>query len=272
MKRRSFAFSVLLSPVALVLPHGQSQAAVVAFDTANNYSVYSNFNGVNDGTGFQPWVYNTTSTGGAFINAAGNSYDTAGLPGQTFDLYENGTGTLNSAISSITRPFTGTLSAGQAVSFVDTLHYASGPSGGQPTSLLGFNLLNSAGTPVFTFAVAGGGAGYMLTDATQTSTLTSVTYNYQQADTFNFQLNDSAGDYTLTVFPTANPSSVTTLTGHISTSVSAPAAISVFNNDGGYSSDVQSSNFSITNVPEPMSAGMAMIGLVALARGRRQVR
>lgn len=259
--------------VAMGWAAAPARAASGAADTAGNYPVYSQFNGVNLGTGFQPWAVTSTvaSSGGSYVNAS--SYDATGLPGQVFDVYDNGAGTLGSGVTTAVRPFATALTAGQTFSFKDVLHYANGPdASGAPTSSLGFSLLGASGSTLFTFAVGGGAAGYSLTDQTNAGTVeASVPYNYQSTYQFAFTPVDASGDYSFTVTGGGLSPAGVTFVGQTLGNL-LPTAVAVFNNDGGYSSDVQFDDLSITAAaPEPGSltlAGLAAVGLLGRRRNR----
>ena len=270
VSRFARAWSISLCAVGLTTTFTalRATAAVVAYDTAATYPVYTSFNGVNGGTGFLPWTESVSSSGGQYINSP--SYDSTGLPGQVFDIYDNGGGTLNSGVTTVTRPFASALTPGQTFSFKDVLHYANGAtSGGGITSLLGFSLLDVSGNTLFTFDVSGGAAGYSLTDKNNTATVeTSVAYNYQSTDTFAFTPTDAAGDYSFNVSGAGLPTGGVTFTGQTLAGTSLPASVAIFNNDGGYSSDVQFDQLQIIAVPEPASLGFAAVAMFGLLKRR----
>ena len=247
---------------------------MVASDVSSNYTLYSDFNSQNGGTGFGAW---SISNNDPAANDAGDFVNTAADGG--FDIWENGAqagGAVTDTIAAI-RPFSGALGSGQVLSFFDYLNAGSntgnsGPGGGPgPGCSLGFSLEDSAGNALFTLAAHGGG-GYTLTDATQTNVAaTGMGYNYQSIDNFSFLLNDAAtGAYTLTVSGAASE----TYTGFISTATGGISQLAVFNTNGGYGSDLRFDNLSISNTPgvAPEPASLGLLGIAAgagLLRRRR---
>jgi hypothetical protein len=267
---------------------GIAHGSLVASDQVSNnppYTGYNNFNGLNGGSGFGPWNASNVSgtSGGSFM---WNNVDlTTPGQGQGFDIYDNGlqnspTAGLATDEFAAVRPFTGALASGQVFSFKEQVNNGSNPSNGGPSNL-GFSLEDASGNVLFDFHTQGGASGYFLSDATQTQTLESnVPYNYQAIDTFSFTLNNAAtGAYTFTVSgtpPSYNlsgpPLALQTFTGTISPASGGISQVAIYNNNGGQGSDMQFDNLSITNVPEPISAGMAMIGFTVLASRRRRAK
>jgi hypothetical protein len=237
-----------------------ARASDTASDSASNsaYTLYSAFAGDNGGTGFGPWAVNVTGTGGDYIN--GSTYDNTGVVTEpNFDIWNdtndgNGGGDYGVDVTTAVRPFTGgALSPDQIFKFSDVLHYANQTQGGG--SALGWSLEDSSGNVLFDFHTAGGAAGYFLTDATQSDTLeTTVPYNYQSGDTFSFELNDSSGDYALTVSSAVN-GSVTggsqTFTGQISMTTGGPSQFAAYNNNGEGGSDIEFNSMAITSTTSP---------------------
>jgi hypothetical protein len=245
---------------------GIAHASLVASDVSTNYPIYTNFNGVNGGTGFGAFnVVQTGISGGDFVDSAANG----GL-----DIYDNGVqsgGTLADEVAAI-RPFTGALSSAQQFSFTSQLHYASNPTNGGPSNL-GFSLENSSGVALFDLHIQGGGSGYLLSDGTQSLTQTTIPYNYNSPDIFSFVLNNAAtGAYTFTVSGPGDSIGPQTFTGTISTLSGGISQVAVYNNNGGGGSDLHFDNLSISNVPEPASmtlAGIAASGMLARRRARK---
>jgi hypothetical protein len=250
--------SVVVSAAAVTaasLGISTANAASNASDDASNspYVVYSAFDGQNGGSGFGPWTVNITGTGGDYINSS--TYDTTGvITTPDFDIWNDtndgtGGGTYGVDVTTATRPFTSALTTGQIFKFSDVLHYANQTQGGG--SALGWSLQDSSGDTLFDFHTAGGAPGYFLSDANNSDTPeTTVPYNYQTGDTFAFELNDSSGDYTLTV--TSGPGgNVTggsqTFTGQISMNTGGPSQFAVYNNNGEAGSDIQFNNLAITS-------------------------
>jgi hypothetical protein len=256
---------------------GVGHASLVASDNVTNnppYSGYINFNGLNGGSGFGPWSVGNTSgsTGGDFtwfntpLNNPGN--------GGGFDIYDNGVqggGLVTDEYAAI-RPFTGALAAGQAFSFVEQLNNGSNPGNGGPSNL-GFSLDDSSGNVLFDFAAQGGGPGYLLTDATQTAVPeTTVPYNYHSIDTFSFALNSvgpTSAAYTFTASGGNVSGGTQSFTGTISMLTGGITQADIYNNNGGEGSDVQFDDLAITNVPEPVSFGLAGLGAASLLARRR---
>jgi hypothetical protein len=234
-------------------------AASLASDSASNsaYTVYGGFAGLNGGTGFGPWTVNVTGTGGDYIN--GTTYDNTGVVTEPdFDVWNdtndgNGGGEYGVDVTTAIRPFTGAMTPDQIFKFSDVLHYANQTQGGG--SGLGWSLEDSSGDVLFDFHTAGGAAGYFLTDENQSDTLeTNVPYNYQNGDTFAFELNDISGDYTFTVSSAVNgsvPNGSQTFTGQISMATGGPSQFAIYNNNGEGSSDVEFNNLAITSSTAP---------------------
>jgi PEP-CTERM motif len=170
------------------------------------------------------------------------------------------------------RPFTGALAAGQAFSFVEQLNNGSNPGNGGPSNL-GFSLDDSSGNVLFDFAAQGGGPGYLLTDATQTAVPeTTVPYNYHSIDTFSFALNSvgpTSAAYTFTASGGNVSGGTQSFTGTISMLTGGITQADIYNNNGGEGSDVQFDDLAITNVPEPVSFGLAGLGAASLLARRR---
>jgi len=267
---------VVTSAVALSGLAGVAHASLVASDQVTNNPPYNNYvnpNGLNGGSGFGPWsATNVAGTsGGAFTWPT--DLTTPGS-GQGFDIYDNGTqggGTIADEFAAI-RPFTGALAAGQSFSFKEQINNGSNPTNGGPSNL-GFSLDDSSGNALFDFHVQGGGAGYLLTDATQTGTTeTTVPYNYHSIDTFSFTLN-SVGPTTAAYTFTASGGNVSggsqTFTGTISTLTGGITQVDIYNNNGGQGSDIQFDNLAINNVPEPVSLTMVALAAPLLLTRRR---
>ena len=256
--RRSITVSIAAATVAS-LGISRLHAASNASDNAANsaYVVYSAFSGLNGGTGFGPWTVNITGTGGDYIN--GSTYDNTGVVTEpNFDIWNDtndgaGGGTYGVDVTTAIRPFSSALSPDQIFKFSDVLHYANQTQGGG--SALGWSLEDSSGNPLFDFHTAGGASGYFLSDATNSDTLeTTVPYNYQDGDTFAFELNDSSGDYTFTV-TSAPAGNVTggsqTFTGQISMATGGPSQFAAYNNNGEGGSDIEFNNLAITSLSAP---------------------
>ena len=256
--RRSLTLGVAAVTVAS-LGISTSHAASNAADNASNsaYTVYTAFAGENGGTGFGPWAISVTGTGGDYIN--GSTNDQSGVvTTPDFDIWNDtndgaGGGTYGVDVTTAVRPFTGALSPSQIFKFSDVLHYANQTDGGG--SALGWSLEDSSGNALFDFHTAGGAPGYYLTDENNSDTLEStVAYNYNEGDTFSFELNDSSGDYTFTV---TSPSAGTvtggsqTFTGQISMGTGGPSQFAVYDNNGEGGSDIEFNSLAITSLAAP---------------------
>ena len=170
-------------------------------------------------------------------------------------------------MTTATRPFTGALTPGQSFSFSDILHFGNSSVGGG--SYLGWSLLDASGNKLLDFHTGGGLNGYFLTDAVSNQTdFPAVSYNYDSTDHFALTLNDASGDYTLVA--TGGVSGGTqTITGQISMASGGPAQFAVYDNNGGFSSDIQFNNLAITAAPEPATFAMLSLGFASLLRRRR---
>lgn len=230
-------------------------AAEPASDSASDPAYASGFTtGTNGGTGFGPWnivvtMGDATSNGGSFINTGSN--DPVNLPAPIFDIWNQNSadndGYLFSDETIATRPFTGAMTPNQSFSFSDVLHYGNQTQGGG--SFLGWSLQDSSGNNLLDLHTGGGLPGYYLTDLNNSLALQSnIYYNYNAADKFVFTLADSSGDYSL--FVQGSNGSVVggsqTITGQIDMSTGGPAQWVIYDNNGGYSSDIQFNNLAIT--------------------------
>jgi hypothetical protein len=245
---RSSSIAILFSAVMASI----SFAATPASDSASDPAYASGFTtGTNGGTGFGPWnivvtMGDSTSNGGSFINTGSN--DPTNLPPPVFDIWNQNSadndGYLFSDETTATRPFDGAMTPNQSFSFQDVLHYGNSTQGGG--SFLGWSLQDSSGDTLLDLHTGGGLPGYYLTDNENSLTLESnLYYNYDAADKFIFTLNDSAGDYTLFVQGNVVGGSQT-LTGQIDMSTGGPSQFEIYDNNGGYSSDIQFNNLTIT--------------------------
>jgi len=261
---------------------GLAHASLIASDNvANNppYGGYTGVNGLNGGSGFGAWsAGNVSGTSGGDFTWQGTNLTTPGGAGG-FDLYDNGIEGRGSATDEYAaiRPFTGgALAVNQQFSFVDQLNNGSAGSNG-PCNL-GFSLDDSSGNALFDFHAVGG-SGYYLSDATQSDTSEStVGYNYHAIDNFAFELTSvgaTTAAYSFTV--SGGSGSIAggsqTFTGTISMATGGISQVEIYNNNGGDGSDVQFDYLAITNVPEPVSAGMAGFGALSLLmRPRKRAR
>jgi hypothetical protein len=247
-------FSILASATIAALAFtGAVHASVIASDTASDPAytpgsgdtLGTEFNGLNGGTGFGPWVVTDTENppstgattsnaagtgnGGAFITTSVGSETDGRNPAPTFDVYDNGNASsssatgaaLNSSIETATRPFNTAMTTGGTFSFVESLANLRAMNAGSPTSQLGFELLDSSGDVLLNMFCNGGGKGFELTDAVNTGLLTfSTDAAHSGSSSRAWTINTSAGDtvaISLTGVDATNPSNddyTITIGGH----------------------------------------------------------
>ncbi len=266
-----------------------------AQDNVNNlYTVNSNLNGADGGTGFGQWhvqyVY-TGPTGGGGGGAGFISPVNSGIGAATpaFDIYvypgSAGDTGLNSNITTATRYFGHNLAPGQTFTTDFNLNKGqTAPGNLTPAtpatadSNLGWRLLDAAGKTLFAMTTFGGGK-YWSTDIHGSVQRTAILYNYRMDDIFTLKLLDGAGDYTLGVTGNTATGQSVIFSGQIDMSTGGPAQVQYFNNNGGNGSDVQWSQMSITGTPTPepgtaallLSAGSLLL-LTPRIRGSMTVR
>ncbi|HEV7300151.1 MAG TPA: PEP-CTERM sorting domain-containing protein [Tepidisphaeraceae bacterium] len=256
--------------VVLALAPAAARAALVASDMASNptYSVGQAYNGLNGGTGFQPWstipTVNYGSNNGAPVNGpsdAGNS-----LGATAFSLYAfNNNGDNGSAFA--TRAFTdnsgtgaGALDAGQTFSFdFDNRLIATG-------STVGFELTDATGAAGFRFDFLGGGDDYRTTDAAGTTELTGFGYT---GSGLRLSVTLTGADtYSFTATKLNGGQSVTTV-GTLAENAGLDRVL-VFNRQGGDQSDLNFTNLAVTTaVPEPGTMAIAAVAAGGLLARRR---
>lgn len=306
---RSFSAGAVLTSFAVT-----TRASIVGSDSAGNSPPYTaggdtsstEFNGLNGGSGFGAWVVTETENysgagtttsnpshtgnGDAFVNSTTN--DATRNPAPVFDIYDNGnpnsssaTGAaLGSSIETATRSFVTPLTgSGSSFSFIESLASLRAASGGNPTSQLGFELLDSSGDVLLNLYANGGGAGFDVTDANQTgfqlfstdaahsgSSSRALTINSGAADTITITLNDNSGDFTIT--STGHEGSTFADGGQIDMSTGGPAAFVIYDNNGGDGSDIRVNGLTETVVPEPATLAVGVVGMALLGIRRRRVR
>jgi hypothetical protein len=289
-----------------------TRASIVASDSAGNSPPYTaggattstEINGLNGGSGFGAWVVTDTEnysgagattsspTGNGFAFVSTTTNDATRNPAPVFDIYDNGnpnsssaTGAaLGSSIETATRPFVTPLTgSGSSFSFIESLASLRAASGGNPTSQLGFELLDSSGNVLLNLYVNGGGAGFDVTDANQTgfqlfstdsghsgSNSRALTINSGAADTITITLNDDSGDFTIT--SAGHEGSTFADGGQINMSTGGPAAFAIYDNNGGDGSDIRVNGLTETVVPEPVTLAVGVVGMALLGIRRRRVR
>jgi|GEM_PF-2481342 len=177
---------------ALAFAHAAYSQTTNAFDQASDpaYAGQGAPNGLfpggqNGGSGFGPWTFTESGTGGAFIQTFGPS-------GDSFDLWNV---SANSATIAI-RPFSAPLTAGQSFSVLIRLNSLDGTSNTNR-----FALEDASGNILFSYwhygFEANANNGWYSDATTIMGVATNFQYAYQAFETFTFTLN-SATNYTFT--------------------------------------------------------------------------
>ena len=204
--------------------------SLIASDNAGD-PVYANglpngtLDGLNGGTGFNPWIAPTSSTSGFFLYKSTDNGPRGGASidsnGQSFGFYA-----YNGGNATATRNFNTPLTPGQ----IFLLDFDNGyiDNGG----FQGFNLVDAAGNTRFGFAFAGGEATYNITDSTGTNA-TTLPYTPFGLTT-GFTLT-TATTYSFTATDLVTGTSITA-TGSLAGS-GAVAGVSIYDNNGGGGGD-----------------------------------
>lgn len=263
-----FSLSAGLVLAALTLAAVQpAAAATLAFDSADDaaYSGGGDFNGLNGGNGFNPFVIvnDGANTNGRFI-ATGSPIG-SGASTKAFDLYNYAPQGVNTIDA--TRSFTAPLTTGSTFSAdFKNLGIANG-------GFVGYTLRNTAGSTLFQFGFIGGTNNYFFGDGT-TSTDTGLFYTSGGLHTSVTLTAPTTYSFSVQRLSDASPSVFTGTLG----SSGAIDRVVFSDNFGGQDSDVQFNNLSITGpaVPEASSSiglgvmlALGGVGLVLTARKRR---
>jgi hypothetical protein len=234
--------------------------------------------------------------GEGFINSAAASGDTHNPGPGYFDVYDNGnpgssssTGAaLGSSIETAMRPFNTPLTgSGSSFSFIETLASLRAANAGSPTSQVGFELLDSSGNVLMDLFCNGGGAGFLVTDAVNNgfqlistdagrNPQRALTINSNSGDTITITLNGqdatNPNNYDYTISSAGHEGSTFADNLQINMSTGGPAAFEIFNNDGGFGSDIRVNSLTenVTLVPEPTSIALGGMGVSALLLRRRR--
>ena len=252
----------------LVGAASSAQADIIAQDNAGD-SVYSgggNFNGLNGGMGFLPWMVTPTGnsgTNGAFIgdatqNAGGtqgaNGVNINSSGGKSFALYAN-----DFYNGLATRPLASALSVGQTFS----LDFDNGYIDNGATT--GFQFGNASVGNGFYFYFQGGANNYRISD------VDSAGMNHIVDTPLSFTGSGLHADFTLTA-PTqykltlrdlnSNAAPYTT-TGYIGSSSVDRVTITDYGAGGGTDKNVYANNLSVTT-PAPSALLPMAGGLVVL--------
>jgi MYXO-CTERM domain-containing protein len=285
MKERTMQKKHLLAGLALasfgLTGPVSAQTTTVASDSGDNYTLYGQFNGLNGGTGFQPWVIVGGDGGGAsFVNAQNNIHGP--ITTNVFDMYDNGAALPSTA----TRAFSTPLTVGStfSTSFLDS--YV--PSNGN----VGVTLDNAAGAALFTFYLPGNGANpaggnpgdwRFVTGGIPASPLTAgqdttIPYAYYGALTVSVT-QTGAGTYSFSAVQPANVGNNGPVGGSFATTGTLPggsriASVVYFTTNVNGGNDVEFNNLSIVApAPEPSQAaalGLGVLGLAGLALKARR--
>lgn len=229
-------------------------AANNASDNSSNYTSTTFTTGSNGGTGFEPWFFNDTSSGGQFIGASGES-------ASSFGFFAGGSG------QSVEdeRPFTGFLGPGQTFS-VDL-------GIGAPFTMGGVGIfLGEAGSDDILFE-ASGPAHWLLNDggglfSTSIPKMPATAASGPEPLTFKFTYNGGSSYSVLitegsTIFSDQN----VTATNPINR-LDTVTFFSLNQDSGG---NLGADNLSISTVPEPRITLLFLSGL-SLLGGLRLIR
>lgn len=236
----------VLGAAAFTFAANHSFAQVTnAYDVAQNYT--TGFTG-NQGFGFGAWTL-STSGGGAYISG-----DTP----KNFGIWNNAANGSSTAL----RSFNSTLSMGQTFSVQLQMTHLD-TSANQNV----FSLLNSSGQVLFSYWHQGGdNANGHYTDAGITGGVaTGFAYDFSHMDSFSFTLT-SATTYTFSDLSTG-----ASLSGTLADSISQVEFLRLNQSASGPSDgqDFKFNSLTISEVPEPSSMAMALIGVsLFIVRGR----
>lgn len=259
-----------LGPVALgliALMPAQAQNVTIASDSGDNYTQYGQYAGLNNGTGFQPWIVVGGDGGGAsFVNSQSNIQG----PNTTnvFDLYDNGT----SLPSTATRPFSAPLGIGSTFATSYLNEYV------PPTGNVGLSLDDASGTALFTFYLPGSGStgdpgdwrfvsGGIPASLLTTGVDAGLPYQYYGAVQIAVTAT-GAGTYT---FSASEGPNYQNNGGAFTTTGTLPgggpiAEVVYFTANTGGKNDVEFNNLSITTpAPEPTQTPILGLGFLGLA-------
>ena len=252
---------------------------IFAQDNAGDavYSGNGNFNGLNGGTGFQPWIVSPTgnsNNNGAFIgdatqNAGGaqgaNSVNINSSGAKSFALYAN-----NFYNGLATRPLVNSLAVGQTFS----LDFDNGYVDNGATT--GFQFGNSSVSNGFYFYFQGGASNYRISDVNSTGmnrifdTPLGFTGSGLHAD---FTLT-SPTQYTFTLRDINSSAAPFTTTGYIASSSVDRLTVTDYGAGGGTDRNVYANNLSVmTPAPSallPMAGGLTVL-FGSLKRRKRRV-
>jgi hypothetical protein len=205
--------AALASTAALFLAQTAHSQTTNAFDQASDpaYAGLGAPNGLfpggqNGGSGFGPWTFTESGTGGAFLQTFGPS-------GDSFDLWNT---SANSGTIAV-RPFSTPLSAGQSFSVLIRLNSLDSSSNTNQ-----FALEDASGNILFSYWHTGFEAnannGSYSDATTNTGVATNFQYAYQTFETFTFTLN------TPTTYTFTDNSTGGSFTGTISNAAIAQVA------------------------------------------------
>ena len=267
MFRLSLPAGLVLAALTLAAVRPVAAITTIAQDSADD-AVYSSgtFDGLNGGTGFNPFVVvnNASSTNGSFI-ATGSPIG-SGASNKAFNLYNYAPQGVNTIDA--TRSFTTPLTTGSTFSAdFKNLGIANG-------GFVGYTLRNTAGSTLFQFGFIGGTNNYFFGDGT-TSTDTGLFYTSGGLHTSVTLTAPTTYSFSVQRLSDVSP---TVFTGTLGSSGAIDRVV-FSDNFGGQDSDVQFNNLSITNsvsaAPEPSQlaglafTGLGAFGLVMKARKRR---
>ena len=152
---------------------------------------------------------------------------------------------------------------------------------------MGFELLDSSGNVLLDLYCNGGGAGFLVTDAVNTgfqlistdagrNPERALTINSNSGDTITITLNGqdatNPNNYDYTIASAGHEGSTFADNLQMNMSTGGPAAFEIFNNDGGFGSDIRVNSLTenVTLVPEPTSIALGGMGVSALLLRRRR--
>lgn len=245
--------------ITIVLAASASVHAQIASDVASNYGGGNPWvNGSNGGSGFGAWSLNAISGNGSAGNFVGNPADggISGMATSSFGLFANPT--TSGATTTASRALTSALTVGQTLSVQWGVNFDSNGSGSK-----GFNLYSGGigGTELININMGGTQAITISGNAT----FNTMFNNYGTAAmTIGFEYVNAT---TLRVFGTGRDGSESYNNNF--TIGAAPDSFQFYATalDAGDNRQPYFNNLSV--VPEPSTAGLALLGLAAFIARRK---
>lgn len=239
MKLKNLTLSLLLAAFPFVV-----SAQIIAFDTASNYSSWTD--GSNEGTGFGAWSL-TSGTGGHFIGSSGQG----GVRSPNIDSAGNAFGMWHDdgSATEVVRGFAPSVwGNNRALTFDLSFRFTSGTRG--------VTLLDSSDIEIFFFTFTGGGFDW---SGGGNAPMTDWTDERENGEILSFSFTQSGSDVLFAV--SGQWDSSPNATGSVAGTLDRFRIFS-FAEAGGPDEDTFVNNFTV--IPEPGTYA-ALIGLAGLA-------